>query len=542
MTDSGRSSPAGELDARLPVPASPYGPLNALSWELHLLTSSQRMHEALALADRYEAIARAFDDDRTVGFIMQCRMYAYAQLREHDEAIRVGVTLLAHHRASGSELAEAKTLADLGKYTAETDRMVECMGYLARAGLLLDNTTRRNDRYAAALVSYGLAATAAGLYEVAASAYTRLLEYHGEQTRMAGGYFYAQIYTDLLVTWGLRLDQLGHTTEATRLFRRVAEITGDWLAGDEDPDERREVAAERALACAKLGRFEEAIALAGPVVLTLRAQDRGWGAWYAHMALAVSLRAGGDLAGARTELLAARELSETGALTRERLTVQFELAELAAATLSEDSAAGADLREAVRAQTRQLWRQRLQRIAMLRQARQREELEIKRVQAEAALLYDPLTGLGNRRRFDQVIAAVDAGQLFDPVSLLIIDIDKFKAINDTHSHSAGDQVLRELGVILTGNCGSAGIPPIRYAGDEFTVFLNADLAAAVEVAERIRIAVSGADLDRITPGTHVTVSAGVATLRPGMTASALFRTADARLYQAKRDGRDRVVG
>jgi diguanylate cyclase (GGDEF)-like protein len=179
---------------------------------------------------------------------------------------------------------------------------------------------------------------------------------------------------------------------------------------------------------------------------------------------------------------------------------------------------------------------------MLRQARQREELEIEWASTEAALMFDPLTGLGNRRRFDQLMGAIDAGELPAPISLLIVDVDKFKAINDTHSHSAGDYVLRELGVILKANCPAADPVPIRYAGDEFTVFLQADLPTAVATAERIRSAVATTDFDEVIPGTPVSVSAGVALLRSGMSATDLFRVADNNLYQAKRGGRDRVVG
>jgi diguanylate cyclase len=179
---------------------------------------------------------------------------------------------------------------------------------------------------------------------------------------------------------------------------------------------------------------------------------------------------------------------------------------------------------------------------MLRQARQREELEIERARTEADLLFDPLTGLGNRRRFDQVMAAIDAGLLPEPTSMLIVDVDKFKAINDTHSHSAGDYVLRELGTILKANCRPADPLPIRYEGDEFVVFLHGDLPTAVAVAKRIRQAVATADFDNIIPGTPVTVSAGVAMQRPGMTAAELYRTANTNLYRAKRDGRDRIVG
>src|SRR6266536_2002197 len=138
-------------DAGLPVPVSPYGPLNELGRRVHELTTEQRIYEALAAADEYEATARAFGDNRTVGFLIQGRMYAYSQLGHDDEAMAAGRALLAHHRAAGDVLGEAKTLSDLADIAFRTGLVVEGMRYLARAGLLLENTSRRGGRYVSAL-------------------------------------------------------------------------------------------------------------------------------------------------------------------------------------------------------------------------------------------------------------------------------------------------------------------------------------------------------------------------------------------------------
>jgi len=526
-------------DAGLPVPVSPYGPLNELGRRVHELTTEQRIYEALAAADEYEATARAFGDNRTVGFLIQGRMYAYSQLGHDDEAMAAGRALLAHHRAAGDVLGEAKTLSDLADIAFRTGLVVEGMRYLARAGLLLENTSRRGGRYVSALASYSLAAPGADLYEVADAGYQRLTEHLAPTLPTPVSYYFDEVHLYLLLLWGLRLDQLGHTTEARSRLRQAATITEEWLTAVSDPGQRREIDGIRALVLAKLGDIDAAVALAEPVV-RLGARDSRWAAWSAHMALGIAWRVRDDLAAARRELLAARRMSESGLLVRTLPYVQHELALLAAQAIGTD--ASGDLLAAIRLQADQIWQQRLQRVAMLRQARQREELEIEWASTEAALMFDPLTGLGNRRRFDQLMGAIDAGELPAPISLLIVDVDKFKAINDTHSHSAGDYVLRELGVILKANCPAADPVPIRYAGDEFTVFLQADLATAVATAERIRSAVATTDFDEVIPGTPVSVSAGVALLRSGMSATDLFRVADNNLYQAKRGGRDRVVG
>jgi diguanylate cyclase (GGDEF)-like protein len=94
--------------------------------------------------------------------------------------------------------------------------------------------------------------------------------------------------------------------------------------------------------------------------------------------------------------------------------------------------------------------------------------------------------------------------------------------------------------ILLEHCRSDDIA-IRYAGDEFTLFLHADLTAATQVAERIRQAVRDTDFERVAAGLPVSLSIGVALLRPGMSAAQLFHAADHQLYTAKGRGRDRIA-
>jgi diguanylate cyclase (GGDEF)-like protein len=174
---------------------------------------------------------------------------------------------------------------------------------------------------------------------------------------------------------------------------------------------------------------------------------------------------------------------------------------------------------------------------MLRQARQREETETARVRAEQEILRDALTGLGNRRRFDVLLGEVDAGEAGPPMVLLLVDLDHFKAVNDAYSHSAGDRALREVAEILRSHC-RPGDEAVRYAGDEFVLFLRGDAPGGREVAERIRTAVARAD---ILSGVRLTVSVGMAVLADGMTGDDLFRVADERLYAAKFSGRNAIA-
>ena len=525
---------------RLPVLVSAYGPLKALHDHAYELSQTSRPQEALEAVERYEPLARAFGDEKTLGFLLQARMYAYLNLGWLSDALAAGERLLSHHRSAGSTVAMAKTLADLAGVYMDSGQVSEAMRCLAQAELLLEQTSIRNARYVSALNSLMATALEAELYERAHAAYRQISQLWSGTGATTTLEIHEFTYAEVLMEWGLRLDQLGDRDGAWTRLRTAAEIFERWYdtsAGSDAEDERLWTAASYALTLAKLGEIDDALKVAGDVVLPLRARGDWRLAQQAHLALGIALRAKGDLSTARRELLAAQQLSPERQASG-RLIVGFELAELNAQEVGEH--ASRDLRRMIHHQARELWRQRLQRLGMLRQARQREEQEQARQQAEAALMHDPLTGLANRRRFDQVMVDLDTGRLPEPTVLLLLDVDKFKGVNDTYSHSVGDEVLRGIAAVLKANCRADDIP-IRYAGDEFVVFLHADVETARTVADRIRNAVRDADLDHLAAGLRVSISIGLMTLRPGMTAQELFNAADTNLYRAKRAGRDRVA-
>ena len=160
---------------------------------------------------------------------------------------------------------------------------------------------------------------------------------------------------------------------------------------------------------------------------------------------------------------------------------------------------------------------------------------------------DELTGLSNNRRFRELISkeAARAGRFGHELSLIMLDIDDFKNINDTYGHLQGDEVLRMIGRVLDAE--SRGVDePARYGGEEFAVALpETGLTGAIELAERIRARIESESVPR-TDGEaelHVTASVGAATL-PGSAEDeqSLIAAADAALYDAKRSGKNRVVG
>jgi len=161
-------------------------------------------------------------------------------------------------------------------------------------------------------------------------------------------------------------------------------------------------------------------------------------------------------------------------------------------------------------------------------------------------LTDPLTGLGNRKYFDRSIeAAVQAALASDePLSLLMFDIDHFKSFNDSYGHLTGDQVLRLVGMSLKQTIKGQDITA-RYGGEEFAVVLpNTAIRQALTVADHIRRAVMAKELKKKSTGEilgRVTISVGVSMLRPDDDTDSLIERADACLYIAKRNGRNRVV-
>ncbi len=154
---------------------------------------------------------------------------------------------------------------------------------------------------------------------------------------------------------------------------------------------------------------------------------------------------------------------------------------------------------------------------------------------------DALTGQGNRRALDvllgnQMVVAERTGQAF---SVLMMDIDFFKKINDAHGHRVGDEALRAFALHVREHLRQGDVCA-RYGGEEFVVVLpGAPLPKALEVAERVRQSIAQSPL-LTTPELHITVSIGAATLGQGQSLEALLQAADTAMYAAKRGGRNQV--
>ena len=176
---------------------------------------------------------------------------------------------------------------------------------------------------------------------------------------------------------------------------------------------------------------------------------------------------------------------------------------------------------------------------LLRTMQVRFQLE----QLERDSVTDPLTGLLNRRGLARALERAQA-QVHDddrPLSVVLLDLDDFKAVNDRFSHTAGDEVLRRIGELLRSRA-RRGDACARFGGEEFVVLLpDCDLPAARRIAEELRATIRDHDWSAVVPGVTVTCSAGVAALDAGTDEHALLVAADGALRAAKRGGKDRVV-
>jgi len=186
-----------------------------------------------------------------------------------------------------------------------------------------------------------------------------------------------------------------------------------------------------------------------------------------------------------------------------------------------------------------LMRYRLEKIVEART----EELRVQAEEFERQATHDKLTGLPNRRHADnylqhQIDLALRNGQ---DGALALADIDFFKRINDDFSHAAGDRVLARVARILSKGCRKTDFVA-RYGGEEFLLYFpDTGAERALEVCGQLRRAIQDAEWSDIATDIRVTISFGLAEIRDDSSGRSVLDEADARLYRAKREGRNRVV-
>lgn len=286
----------------------------------------------------------------------------------------------------------------------------------------------------------------------------------------------------------------------------------------------------RAELLVRVQRHDEAIALlneslAGAQELYANAMVQDM-----HRHLYLAHKARGDLADA----LAHHEAYH--ALTREQLEQRNDAqSRLMMNRLELDQARFAAERSAMQAE--------LQRVRAEQMAAEAERLQEQARELRRYVLADPLTGLGNRRQVERELPRVlqHSARTGAPVALAVLDLDHFKRVNDTHGHAVGDAVLSAAADIFRANV-RGGDLIARMGGEEFLIaFAQVSPERAREACERLRLAVQEHDWSPLAAGLRVTVSIGLRVTANVRDPARLIEEADAALYQAKKEGRNRVV-
>ena len=323
--------------------------------------------------------------------------------------------------------------------------------------------------------------------------------------------------------------EVGHDVEARELARRRP--AGAWLDDAALPElwVLEVQATEHLLAVVAAGPDVDPAHRDVPAGLYDALGRSTWTGYqgFLHVAAALARRALGDLPGAAEQAERALERLDGNAPTVRTLALSL-------ATLT---AQGCPAHRYAQHLAQARWNARRQvlaaaraRLAAARTVRDGEALR-------RALLVDDLTGLGNRRAWSEHVIAT-RGRGAEPVAVVLVDLDRFKAVNDTFGHAVGDDVLRAVGTLLRDVLRPADLA-VRLGGDEFALVLGGG-ADPGQRAQQVVDAVRGRPWHEVAPGLAVTASAGQAS---GTAAQidALLATADARLYAAKAAGRDRAA-
>ncbi|CAN5620822.1 hypothetical protein BH24ACT14_BH24ACT14_11250 [soil metagenome] len=441
--------------------------------------------------------------------------------RDGDEPLRAaGLAMRAEfgYREGNSEVDAARSDADLALATA-----------------LLDMPHGPALERVSALISCACAYAERGLWELEEESYAKAMALLPlcEDPMPAQTVLHNRPFAHLYAACSLH--EVGEVEQALEHCRRGVALVASALAADLPDDYAASVRAVRYLLAALAGdeRPEPLDVILADTAPLLHQHSVG------SVRLAEALRAlrAGDVAAAQAHVGLAEPLLRFDPQSPELALAMLVAADAAAAVDPNSSAA------ALRYGQHNAQLRRQARLRLLGSARARLETERLRLERDAYArnaLVDELTGVGNRHHYNRWLAQLCAKPTAERLAVLVVDIDRFKTVNDTHGHAAGDEVLRGVGRLLRASSRPADLVA-RLGGEEFVLLLgDVGAATAHDRALGLLDAIRAEPWHEVSPGARVSVSVGLAT---GFAHDAenLLRLADTALYQAKAAGRDGLV-
>lgn len=521
---------AGTAIARV----SEFGPLDLLAEWAHQQYLGGRPEDAVRSCRHGLVVAQVLGDRCTVRYLRYIEGVALQELGRHREAVTVALDLLADLEGDVSGGQDpwwrAKALALLAESSAGVGELGRAMDALAEGASLVDGAPTLEYNHLSARMAVALALSSVYLYEQADELIIGIDSGGDPEIDL----HVLQEAALLRATWGASLTLVGRDDEAAAHFvccaeralrmRRIAEGLGS-------AEMQARATVMEGFAAARLGDPELGAARVRGALGGGELRHELVESHLVHLVLGQALADRGDFTAAREHLSQAaadafRARRDVWSGTALRASADADVAERGG------HPAVTAWKRLAREALERMWGEREARFAALQDRNRLRELSAERDRMGRVVLEDPLTGLGNRRMLvDSVTRATEQ------ISVVFVDVDRFKDVNDRFSHEVGDDVLRRLALILRTQCRADDVV-IRYGGDEFVVLVSGDAAAADGIAHRLHDAVRRTPWQQLAPGLDLTVSVGVAR---SVTASVALATADAALYAAKRAGRDRVV-
>ena len=512
------------------VRMSGFGPFHTLVQNAHKLYVDGFSEQAVLTCRAGLLVTAGAGDRASTQYLRYVEGITLQESGRYHEAVTVALDLLVDVEDDPDPMWRAKALALLAEASTQAGEVSRAMDALAEGTWLVANTKPGRYSHLSASTAVAVALRAVYLFEQADEILDAIqlgddveVDVQVVQERALMNAFWA---TTLLVV-GQAKDAGPHlVTSAAQALKmgRLAE-----LAGNPEMVARAEVI--EAYALSRLGLEALAAARVRAAMERFRLRDELVETHLAHFVLGQAAMESGDYDTARRHLLTAMTIANRASRDIWAAAAMEALAELDVAEHGPHPAV--DLwKRLAREGLERVWIERDGRFTSLQTRNQVRALTAETSRMGKAALLDHLTGLGNRQ---MMTSAIDDAR--DVLSVVFVDVDQFKEVNDQFSHAVGDEVLRRIAVILRTHCRSGDVP-VRYGGDEFLILVFGGHDAAEEVAARLHAAVRSAPWGQVAPGLEVTVSVGVGHTVPSRGAIA---AADAALYEAKRAGRDRVV-